>query len=292
MRQIGTVASEREAQRLVDVLLTQGIQSQAEPGDEGWAVWVHDEDRIPAGRALLERFRANPEDPEFTAMSAAADRLRAEAAARERQAQKNIIDVRSQWTRPGASGTPITYLLIAISVGVAFMTDFGKHGGQESLLERLYFFSSRGELERGEYWRIITPIFVHLSTMHLLFNMLALHAEGGLIEARRGSGRLLALVLFLAVTSNTVQFLWAGPGFGGMSGVIFGLFGYAWIKSRFDPASGIHMSSQNVAMMLFWLVLCMTGRIGSIANGAHVAGLLGGIIVAFVPLAWRGISGR
>lgn len=287
MRQIGTVPSEREAQRLVDVLLTQGIQSQAEPGDTGWAVWVHDEDRVVAGRALLERFRTNPDDPEFVAMSAAADRIRAEAIAREKQAQKNIIDVRSQWTSAGARGTPITYLLIAISVGVGFMTNFGQQGGEESLLERLYFFSSRAELDRGEYWRVITPIFVHLSPMHLLFNMLALHAEGGLIEARRGSGRLLALVLFLAVTSNTAQFLWAGPGFGGMSGVIFGLFGYAWTKSRLDPGAGIHMSSQNVTMMLFWLFLCMTGAIGSIANGAHVAGLVGGIVVALVSLLLR-----
>src|SRR4029079_16305595 len=114
--------------------------------------------------------------------------------------------------RAASAGTPITYLLIAISVGLALMSDFGQERGEGSLVQRLYFFRGPGDFQEGEYWRFLTPIFLHLSPMHLLFNMMALHAEGTLIEMRRGSGRLLALVLFLAVTSNTVQFLWSGPG--------------------------------------------------------------------------------
>ena len=125
----------------------------------------------------------------------------------------------------------------------------------------------------GQWWRLVTPIFLHFNLPHLLFNSLALMSLGSAVEALRGSGRMLALVLAIAVASNVAQFYWAGPMFGGLSGVAFGLFGYIWMKSRFEPGAGFFMPQNTVIMFLVFMAFCFTGMLGPIANAAHTVGL-------------------
>lgn len=305
MRQIGAVKNEQQAQRLTDFLLTQGIRSQVESGEGGWSVWVYDEDRLPEARSILERFQANADDPAFVKAGAEAERLRSEAIAREKRIRKQIVDVRSQWTNRSAATRPLTILLIAAAVAVGFLTTFGENRSDEGLIQQLSYahYSVRGpyieyypafgpnsDFRHGEIWRLVTPMLIHFGPLHLLFNMMWLHSLGSVIEIRRGTVRFALLVLWLAAASNTAEYLWSGPTFGGMSGVVFGLFGYVWIKSRYDPSAGMYIDPGNVTMMLFWLVLCMTGLVGRIANAAHLVGLLGGIAVAFLPLIWRRVK--
>jgi GlpG protein len=302
MRQIGSVKTEGHAQRLVDFLLTRGIRSQVDRVDGDWAIWVYDEDRVPEGRSILERFQANPDDPTFVNAGTEAERLRSEAIAREKNIRKQMVDVRSKWTNRNAATRPVTILMIVISVAVGFLTSFGEERDDEGLIQRLSFahyalrggyieyypaFGPNSDIRRGEVWRLVTPMFLHFGPLHLLFNMLWLHSLGSVIEIRRGTARFGLLVLWLAAASNTAEYLWSGPTFGGMSGVVFGLFGYVWIKSRYDQAAGMYIDPGNVTMMLFWLVLCMTGLVGRIANAAHLMGLIGGVAVAFASIAWR-----
>ena len=68
-----------------------------------------------------------------------------------------------------------------------------------------------------------------------------------------------------------------GPVFGGMSGVVYGLLGYVWIRGKFDPGSGLYLHSYTVTMMIIWFVACLTGVLGPIANTAHAAGLVMGM---------------
>jgi GlpG protein len=69
-----------------------------------------------------------------------------------------------------------------------------------------------------------------------------------------------------------------GPFFGGMSGVDYALFGYAWMKTRYDPTPGLFLPRETVLMGLIWLVVCLTGLAGNIANTAHFVGLGVGVI--------------
>ncbi|HWI58437.1 MAG TPA: rhomboid family intramembrane serine protease [Bacillota bacterium] len=62
-----------------------------------------------------------------------------------------------------------------------------------------------------------------------------------------------------------------------MSGVVYGLLGYIWMRSKFDAGSGLFLHSSTVTMMLIWLVACYTGLLGPIANTAHTVGLLLGM---------------
>lgn len=151
-------------------------------------------------------------------------------------------------------------------------------------------------LRSGEIWRLVTPIFLHFGFIHLGFNMYALYSFGGLLESRRGWWWLALFVVISGAASNVAQYLYphafeflaarqASGIFGGMSGVLYAMFGYMWMKTRFDPESSLHLPPDLIAMMLIWLVVCMTGWVGPIANTAHVAGLVVGVIWAVV--GWR-----
>ncbi len=159
------------------------------------------------------------------------------------------------------------------------------------------------DILRGEVWRLVTPIFLHFGLVHLLFNMTMLWQLGATVEARRGMWRYLAFVLACAVASNLAQYAVGGthwengplihssPLFGGMSGVLYGLFGYIWMKSRYEPALGLSLSPQLVVWMIVWLFVCITGVVGPVANFAHFAGLIVGVIIGVAPHLWRQVRG-
>lgn len=139
----------------------------------------------------------------------------------------------------------------------------------------------------GELWRPITPIFIHLGVAHILFNMMWLNSMGRAIEYVRGTKRFLVLCLILAVTSCLAQLFWAGPAFGGMSGVVFGLIGYVWMKGKTQPHLGIGLEQQTVVYSFLWLFLCMSGAMGAIANAAHLMGFVVGIAIGARQAIWK-----
>src|SRR6185437_5682340 len=82
------------------------------------------------------------------------------------------------------------------------------------------------------------------------------------------------------------------PNFGGMSGVVYGLFGYDWMKARFHPELGLSIDPTNIIIMMVWFFLCMTPLMDSIlgsgvANAAHAGGLIAGMLIGYVPTLWH-----
>jgi GlpG protein len=135
------------------------------------------------------------------------------------------------------------------------------------------------DLLSGQFWRAITPIFLHGSFFHILFNMFWLFSLGRQIENRKGGKFFLTFVLILAVASNLSQFIFVHGNFLGMSGVVYGLFGYVFIKSKLDPGDGFGIDQANEFIMFGFFVACWLGLLGNIANAAHTGGLI-------VGLAW------
>ncbi len=168
--------------------------------------------------------------------------------------------------------------LIALSVVASLPT----LGSVENVLTPLLIASpgSQGftDVLHGEVWRLVTPILVHFGVLHILFNMMWLWDLGGSLERLRGAAFVGLFVVTAAIASNVAQYAIAGnPYFGGMSGVVYAMLGYVWMRGRRDPAFGIALQSGTVMMMLAWYVLCWTGLLGPIANWAHTAGLLLGV---------------
>lgn len=199
---------------------------------------------------------------------------------------------------------PVTVVLMALSVAVAVASDLGK---DLTLVTWLTLADLRGSertiadglsaVQSGEVWRLVTPIFIHFGILHLVFNMLWMKDLGHLIEHRWSSRTLVLLVLVSAVLSNIAQFVvnwdfqngvrYANALSGGMSGVVYALLGYIWIRGRCDPSAGIRLPQSLVLMMLGWLVFCMTGLLGHIGNTAHVVGLVVGMSWAWIAAQRR-----
>jgi GlpG protein len=188
--------------------------------------------------------------------------------------------------------------LIGLCVALALASSFGSNAA----VLRPFFISGwlpssenwLLEVRQGEIWRLFTPAFIHLSVAHLIFNMLGMQSLGSAVEARHGSWFYLALTAALAAVTDLAQYFTAGPYFGGMSGVLYGLFGYIWLRGLCDPASGFQMPRSTILIALVWLGACFTGVLGPIANTAHVCGLALGAICGAVSgfLAARGYQSK
>jgi rhomboid protease GlpG len=314
MRQAGTIATEAEAARFADYLFAHGVAAKVEPDGNGWAVWVRDEEQVARATEELNQFVANPTNEKYVVAGQEAKARRENLARREKEARRNFVDLSRRWDGRGAGPAPLTRALVAISIAVAIFTRLGGYfprdsrEGPDTLLSVLQFTESpeikqqreaAGEtwhpldaIRRGQVWRLITPIFLHFSPLHLLFNMYMLYQFGRLVESRRGTLRFALLVLVIALVSNYCQYYFmvadhVFPSFGGMSGVLYGLFGYAWMKSRYDPTADIYIDANTVVMLMVWFVLCLVGLIGNIANWAHAGGLAVGVIIGISPYAWR-----
>ena len=178
---------------------------------------------------------------------------------------------------PGLFETPVTLILMTMSVALTLWAQFGEAAGPTAQLLML------PSAFVNEPWRVIMPVFLHAGVLHLLFNMLWLKDLGGMIEHLKGRAFFGLLVVALAAFSNIAQYIITGPGTRGMSGVVFGLFGYVWVKARREPWSGFIIDRQTVWLMMAWFVLCCTPWFGHIANYAHGGGLALGLALGFIP---------
>ena len=142
--------------------------------------------------------------------------------------------------------------------------------------------------QNNEWWRLITPMFIHFSLTHLVFNCLWIYVIGSKIEQVDGHFTFFSLVIFSSIVSNLAQhFLGESSLFGGLSGVIYGLLGYCMIiefeikEERYDLPPALYL------FMLIWLILGFLGILnlfgfGNVANYAHLGGLISGIIFAMI----------
>ncbi|WP_432695802.1 rhomboid family intramembrane serine protease [Marinobacterium sp. YM272] len=197
----------------------------------------------------------------------------------------------SRIARVSPARVRMTLVLIGVSVLLTLLISFGAN---DTWMARFTFTDFRiegnalrydslmGMLSSGQWWRLVTPMFLHFSLLHILFNLLWVWVVGQRIELVQGGKALLALVLFTGVASNLAQYLISGPMFGGMSGAVFGLLAYTWIWDRMETRARFGLPPALMGLMVLWLVLGYTGvlegvGLGAIANTAHLVGLLAGL---------------
>lgn len=299
MRNIGTLPTERDAERLSSVLYLRGIENSIEGEDHGeFSIWVHDDRQLETGRQLLAEYRANPAGTEFQSAETTARRARAEAEKADKARGKNIItQERLEYERNfrGSAWLPISLIVVCLAVAVQSDMIFNTRPSNTTWLQWLGISRSRetlSDIRSGEVWRLFTPIFIHYGLLHLFFNSFWLRNLGGIVQQRYGVGYLAVLILAVAAISNLAQFWWKDANFGGMSGVNYGLFGFLWIRGKVDRFTDLVVPPAIVQMMLMWLVLCMTGLVGDIANAAHLVGLAAGSAWGYATAMWSNRSRR
>lgn len=322
MRLIGSLTERQQAENFFAYLLTEGIHAQLESEKNEFEIWVKDEDMVDRSLDELERFRSAPDDPKYLDAVPKAKEIQLEEIKKRQRIAKNVVNVGG-----GARikrRHPLTVTLIVICGIVALMTDFGdsttkatfralafnampleegvaifekNNGDQDALGFRL------ASVSKGEIWRLVTPAFIHHGGFHIVFNMYWLFLFGSQIENRYGSFWFGLLVLFSAAISNFFQCVvpidigGSAPGFysgyllsglGGMSGVVYALFGFVLMRMTYDRSSNLFVQQSTVFLLLGWLVFCMTPVaqewVGNVANWAHAIGLLVGIIAGYWPV--------
>lgn len=291
LRKIGSIEDRQQAELFGAYLAAQGITCSVD-GDSNCVIWVQEEDRVAQAKDELTKFREDPSRERYRDVhrqAAAVERVRAKELAATR---RRTVDLRDRWNRPTIDRGPVTFGMMALMVVVAVLTGLDPAKHPEFLLRMA--FSPDGTLDAiksGEVWRLVSPIFLHFGVLHFFFNLIALRDFGLMIEDRVGSLNYFGMLLLIAVLSNASQFAVTGGGtFGGMSGVNYGLFAYAWVRSKLDPQSGIWVHPTNVTYMVGWFVLCFF--IPNIANGAHTGGLVIGAALGAARAVWRSLTGR
>jgi GlpG protein len=301
MRLLHTFDDETTARRFGDYLLSIGIASHAEPArDGGQQLWIEHDDHLDRARVELSLFEVRPDDAKFEAGNIAAT-IRKQSQIAEAKRRKNYVDVRTKVIYRARRATPVMLILLAMCVVSTFATRFGQFDA--AMTNHLMFFGidqrttdaemtsvwgfGTARIVSGQVWRLLTPIFLHGSPMHLIFNMTMLYWIGGMLEGRKGSWWLLGFVVLSGVVSNVAQATWMMafgqvPAFLGFSGVGYAMFGFAWIRGKVRPHEQIGVDSYTTSAMLTWFVICLLG-IMPIANAAHTAGLLIGALLGGLP---------
>lgn len=216
-------------------------------------------------------------------------------------AAEEQVPTPAQPSRPGLvaqlGASWMTTLVLLLTLVVAGVTLLGENFAALRWLtfqdfqiqgEYLYFQPWTASLAAGQWWRLLSPMLIHFGILHLAMNALWYWELGRRIEYRHGGLALLGLTLLFGLLSNFAQFWFGGPSlFGGLSGVLYGLLGYCWIFQLLAPTPACQLPRGVLAMMLIWLLVCLSGVIdtlglGAIANAAHVGGLLAGCAAGLI----------
>ena len=193
---------------------------------------------------------------------------------------------------------PLTLSLVLVNAIIFPLTQrIGDDDGLFQLLtfadfrldgDRVYFANLAYTIETGQYWRLLTPMFIHFGWLHIVFNLLWVWEVGRRIEAINNASVLLLVTLVSSLMANFLQYYMSGPSFfGGMSGVVFGYLGYSLVWSRMVPSRSTGLAPGLYIFMFVYLAIGFTGAIdmlglGVLANGAHLGGLIGGLLVGGV----------
>ncbi|WP_407887834.1 rhomboid family intramembrane serine protease [Levilactobacillus sp. N40-8-2] len=139
-------------------------------------------------------------------------------------------------------------------------------------------------IQQGEWWRLFTPMFLHIGFTHILMNMITLYFVGIQIEAAFGHTRFLVLFLVSGVGGNVASFCFSNSLSAGASTAIFGLFGaFMMLGESFWQNPVIRQLTQtflafvvmNIIFDLFAPGIDLAGHIGGLAAGFLVAYSLG-----------------
>lgn len=265
MLMITSFSNPRVAQAFVDYMATQGIILTIQQHTQT-DVWLADETQASRVNAELARFLENPGDPRYLAASWQSGQT---DSGLHYQRFPFLVTLRE---RAG----PFTLLLMAACIIVFIIMSVV--GDQSVMIALAWPYDPSLQFD---VWRYFTHALMHFSVMHILFNLLWWWYLGGIVEKRLGSGKLIVITLISALLSGYVQHKFSGPWFGGLSGVVYALMGYAWLRGERDPESGIYLQRGLITFALIWLIAGWFDLFGmSIANGAHVTGLAVGLAMA------------
>jgi GlpG protein len=273
MRKLTSRDDRREAQFLQDALVGGEVPASLKlEAEGGFGVWVHAQADLPMAQELLEAYEADPRDPRIRELAERASAKRKVTGARQQEAERRVATAQREMERVRAApgvGT-VSLGMIVLSGIVAYFTDVGEqHGG--------LFAFNWGAILQGEVWRLVLPAFFHMGWMHLIFNLMWIHQLGSAIEFHFRSRYLFLQALVFGVGGVLAEGFISHASAMGLSGVVYGLLGFVWVRGRLDDRSPMKITQSTVIFMLFWMLLGFL-KVMPMANWAHAGGLVLGML--------------
>jgi GlpG protein len=315
MRSLTVLEGQANAEAFVAYLLTRNISTHVEPTDATkirWEIWIRDEDRLDEAQQELAQFLAEPDNSRYQQAVRDARTILKEQRDQAASRQRNIQTPREIYRNSMFGGVlpPLTLTLIILCSVLSVASNFSNPRNRfgNSIVKQLMFVDMNKyertkdpaiSLKEYQWWRVLTPMFLHGHPFHLIMNMLALASLGRIVERLEGSLRYLLLIIAFAIGSHLpqgllpqnilgIQGLSGTPVFVGISGVVLGLFGYIAIKTYLRRDLGFSLSPSSYFMVGLILFLGFAGDIAGsgggmkMANFAHLGGLVTGIAVGWV----------
>ena len=136
-------------------------------------------------------------------------------------------------------------------------------------------------LEQGQYWRLVTSVFVHVGIAHILMNSIGFLFAAALLEHNLGRQLFLFVYISTGILASLTSALWNDNMVSaGASGAIFGLYGFILAKLLSANEQQRKMNDGLiVTIFIYVLYNLIMGLTGNIDNAAHIGGLLSGIVM-------------
>lgn len=180
-----------------------------------------------------------------------------------------------------------TAILVILTIVYLYEFMAGASDNNALLLQMGAIVPWRYMVETGEYWRIFTGMFLHANLLHWAANCWSLYQLGTLYEVMFGSRRFLFIYFLTGACASIASSLARSQGISvGASGAVLGILGAFIFSIRRSPQFRHEPWTRGlVAQLVFWalLNLALGFQIPQIDNVAHIAGLLSGLALGFVP---------
>lgn len=214
------------------------------------------------------------------------------------------VDAPAMGRMPGFSGmqrtalrmfreSPVSLCLIAACLLVALVSELGARADRVAFLFYPRVATDGLLLLLGDLTtpaamaRSLTPMLLHFGELHLIFNMLWLWYFGRQLEPIHPRWLFVAVIVLTSFASNTTQYLYSNyNNFGGMSGVVYGLVGYTWIVHKGMPRSRLLLNNSTFVIFVIALIVMELVASSWIASAAHVGGLLMGVLLGIIIVAY------
>jgi rhomboid protease GluP len=179
----------------------------------------------------------------------------------------------------------VTYALFGINIFIFLLMGLAGGSGSESMLMG-FGVKDNLMIDQGEFWRLVTPVFLHIGPLHIIFNSYALWIVGPQVEKLYGSARFTIIYILAGIAGVAGSYIYHPENrSAGASGAIFGLFG-ALLVFGFKYRSSIPPMFQRAVGKGVFPVIAINLFIGfqlkGIDNSAHIGGLIMGALLAVV----------
>ncbi|WP_189910994.1 rhomboid family intramembrane serine protease [Clostridium cochlearium] len=179
----------------------------------------------------------------------------------------------------------VTFTLIVINIIMYLITALLSGNLIDSNVNVLIFLGAKVNplIDRGQYYRLLTCIFLHGGLIHLALNMYALSALGPLVEKIYGKSKYLIIYFVSGICSSLLSYFMSPHISIGASGAIFGLLG-ACLMIALKYKQRIGKEFLNNIMSVIFVNLIIGFSVANVDNFGHIGGLIGGILVSVFTL--------